>query len=340
MDELDLQSLLDAQPGYIQPDTGTDYTPDLSWFMNNTDFSGLDSAGLESTEYTPEDLTSLLSQYTPDTSLQDLLNQQPGYYQDYTNDPLKTGELLRQLTGGEALLSSGGSEYVKDQDGNVIGYLDKDGNIQYYADIKGYRTPEEVDAYYSKNPIGSTAQSRLSNLLQKQFAQQLAAKQAYSESGIGKALSGLSMAALLAKTLTGKNQAAQVSARGNQGQFFAPTYQKATAPRTKYASGGGVESRGGLLHLAEQMMNHMMNQKGLLKGSAGGQDDVIDIKAAPGEYVMDADVVSSLGDGSNDEGARKLDQMRVNIRKHKRTGGLASIPPKAKAPEQYLKKGK
>ena len=55
---------------------------------------------------------------------------------------------------------------------------------------------------------------------------------------------------------------------------------------------------------------------------------------------MDAEIVSALGDGNNEEGARKLDQMRVNVRKHKRTGGLTSIPPKAKAPEQYMKKGK
>jgi len=76
---------------------------------------------------------------------------------------------------------------------------------------------------------------------------------------------------------------------------------------------------------------------GFLQGSAGGQDDVVDIKAAPGEYVFDAEVVSALGDGNSEAGAAKLDQMRHNIRAHKRSGGLSQIPPRAKSTEQYLK---
>jgi hypothetical protein len=70
---------------------------------------------------------------------------------------------------------------------------------------------------------------------------------------------------------------------------------------------------------------------------AGGQDDVVKALLAPGEYVFDAEIVSALGDGSTDAGAKKLDQFRKNIRQHKRTGGLASIPPRAKPVEQYLK---
>ena len=52
---------------------------------------------------------------------------------------------------------------------------------------------------------------------------------------------------------------------------------------------------------------------------------------------MDAEVVSMLGDGNNKAGAKKLDEMRYNIRKHKRSGGLAQIAEKAKKPEQYMK---
>jgi hypothetical protein len=53
--------------------------------------------------------------------------------------------------------------------------------------------------------------------------------------------------------------------------------------------------------------------------------------------VIDAESVAALGDGNNAAGAKKLDAMRHNIRKHKRGGPLSSIPPKAKRPEQYLK---
>jgi len=64
---------------------------------------------------------------------------------------------------------------------------------------------------------------------------------------------------------------------------------------------------------------------------------LVDAKLADGEYVFDAEIVSALGDGSNKEGARKLDQMREAIRRHKRSAPLHTIPPKAKSPLAYLK---
>jgi hypothetical protein len=60
-------------------------------------------------------------------------------------------------------------------------------------------------------------------------------------------------------------------------------------------------------------------------------------KLADGEYVLDAEIVAALGDGSNKEGARKLDEWRDAIRKHKRSAPLGKIPPKAKSPLEYMK---
>jgi hypothetical protein len=74
-----------------------------------------------------------------------------------------------------------------------------------------------------------------------------------------------------------------------------------------------------------------------VQGDGGGQDDLIDAKLADGEYVFDADIVSALGDGSNKEGARKLDEMREAIRAHKRSAPINKIPPMAKSPLEYLK---
>ena len=87
------------------------------------------------------------------------------------------------------------------------------------------------------------------------------------------------------------------------------------------------KASGGLLQMAQ----------GGRAAAAGGQDDVIPINAAPGEYVMDAETVSALGDGSTEAGAAKLDQMRHNVRQHKRGGALSSIPPKAKSVDKYMK---
>lgn len=66
-------------------------------------------------------------------------------------------------------------------------------------------------------------------------------------------------------------------------------------------------------------------------------DDLIDAKVSPGEYVLDASTVSDLGDGNNDEGARRIDQMVKAIRTHKR--GRAAMPPMARSPLDYLKRG-
>ncbi len=74
-------------------------------------------------------------------------------------------------------------------------------------------------------------------------------------------------------------------------------------------------------------------------GPGGGQDDLVDARLSPGEYVFDAELVSALGDGSNEEGARRLDAMRQRVRAHKRSGPLSQIAPRARTPEAYFKKG-
>lgn len=73
------------------------------------------------------------------------------------------------------------------------------------------------------------------------------------------------------------------------------------------------------------------------RGAGSGRDDTIHAKLSDGEYVMDAETVAMLGDGSNEEGARRLDAMRANIRKHKgRTLAKGKFSPNAKQPMAYL----
>lgn len=248
-------------------------------------------------------------------------------------------------------VTQGDSTYIMDrQTGQTVGYLDEEGNPVSYQEVRMANQSPMSGASGAAGLVGKAASAALDKALSpkeqalkrmyEQYNKQAAAKEAYQNSGTGKALTGLQGALAVAQALMGKNKGATTTARGNQGQAFSPTYVGSSAPKTMYAKGGAIEGKGGLLNLAEQMAYQLANSKGLIQGEGGGQDDVVDVKAAPGEYVMDAEIVSALGDGNNEEGARKLDQMRVNIRKHKRTGGLTSIPPKAKAPEQYMKKGK
>jgi len=88
-----------------------------------------------------------------------------------------------------------------------------------------------------------------------------------------------------------------------------------------------VAAKGGAL-------NTLARQQGV---PMGGQSDVVPARLSPGEYIMDADTVASLGDGSTEAGARALDDMRERIRVHKRSGSTKKIPPKAKAALKYLK---
>lgn len=74
-----------------------------------------------------------------------------------------------------------------------------------------------------------------------------------------------------------------------------------------------------------------------VQGRGDGQSDDIPAMLADGEYVFDADTVAALGNGSNKAGAAVLDEMRKNIRKHKRSASHDKIPPKAKSPLEYLK---
>ena len=81
-----------------------------------------------------------------------------------------------------------------------------------------------------------------------------------------------------------------------------------------------------------------MAEGGHVKGDmSGGQDDVVPIMGAHGEYMLDADTVSALGDGSTDAGIRKLDQFRKALREHKRSAPSHSIPPRALSITDYMR---
>lgn len=75
----------------------------------------------------------------------------------------------------------------------------------------------------------------------------------------------------------------------------------------------------------------------LVRGPGTGRSDDIDAKLSDGEYVMDAETVALLGDGSTDEGARRLDQLRERLRKHKGEAlSKGKFSANAMLPEQYM----
>ena len=76
-------------------------------------------------------------------------------------------------------------------------------------------------------------------------------------------------------------------------------------------------------------------------GPGTGRSDSIDAKLSDGEYVIDAETVALLGDGSSKAGAAKLDQFRANIRKQKgKALSKGKISPDAESPDRYLMGGR
>jgi hypothetical protein len=74
------------------------------------------------------------------------------------------------------------------------------------------------------------------------------------------------------------------------------------------------------------------------RGAGTGRSDEIDAKLSDGEYVIDAETVAMLGDGSSKAGAQRLDQMREAIRSHKgKALAKGKFSPDAKSPLSYLK---
>jgi hypothetical protein len=97
-----------------------------------------------------------------------------------------------------------------------------------------------------------------------------------------------------------------------------------------YAKGGTVSDHGG-----------GESSPFAVKGPGTGRSDSIPAKLSDGEYVMDAETVNMLGDGSTKAGAQKLDALRVNLRKHKgRNLARGKISLNAKAPAAYMAGGR
>ena len=75
----------------------------------------------------------------------------------------------------------------------------------------------------------------------------------------------------------------------------------------------------------------------MARGAGSGRADTIDAKLSDGEYVMDAETVALLGDGSTEEGARRLDEMRAKLRQQKgKVLAKGKFSPAAKSPLAYI----
>ena len=99
------------------------------------------------------------------------------------------------------------------------------------------------------------------------------------------------------------------------------------------AEGGPIEghnptffSEGGLGSMDNRYVN----------GDGDGTSDSIAAMLADGEFVIPADVVADLGNGSNEAGASILNQLLISIRQDRHPGSDGKLPKDSKGPLAYL----
>ena len=209
------------------------------------------------------------------------------------------------------------------------------------ADTGSDFDPYNTDAQLRNN------QGMLRNLLPKGVANLLPDDLSMTELGIGAlglaALSGLSeqdqMDISMAETngifdkTTNQYDFVKIRGEANQrgmtlGQFLSSPFFMNDQSKyymnndTMYAAEGGI-----------------MDAPGYVSGPGDGRDDVINARLSDGEYVIDAESVSMLGDGSNAAGAKMLDDMRKKLRMHKgKVLAKGRFSPDAKSPLEYMRR--
>lgn len=102
-----------------------------------------------------------------------------------------------------------------------------------------------------------------------------------------------------------------------------------------FAHGGIAE--GGPLGVLYAEGGASPDAEGPVAGPGTGRSDDIDARLSDGEYVIDAETVALLGDGSTAAGAEALDRMREAIRMHKGAAlSKGKFSPAARSPLDYL----
>jgi hypothetical protein len=99
-----------------------------------------------------------------------------------------------------------------------------------------------------------------------------------------------------------------------------------------HADGGTIEGHNPTF-FSEGGLSSIDNR--YVQGEGDGTSDSVAAMLANGEFVIPADVVSKIGNGSNEAGAGVLDHFLVEIRKHAQSNGT-KLPPESKGPLAYL----
>ena len=128
---------------------------------------------------------------------------------------------------------------------------------------------------------------------------------------------------------------------GREQKYYNPQYVKRSAPR--FAANGGMMASGGISDAGYNLGGYSDGGR-LLRGPGDGVSDSIPAvigrkqpaRLADGEFVVPARIVSELGNGSTEAGARKLYAMMDRIQKARgKTVGKGKVAKNSRS-EKYL----
>lgn len=263
-----------------------------------------------------------------------------------------TGAAAHGLTGGDALLGAltgGLSGAIVPTAGGALGFeMQPPFNIGTLFDVASMANGPAA-AVSAGDPTGGQGPAFLGGSSPLGPVSQ-GAQTAAGGVNWGKILPALAMAGLAAAgSGGGQQQPASASSSSARPQSWVnyqfPTGRLERKRNTKDATVPGEynffednrtpdvpisAARGGYLMSPAAQMGH-------IRGPGDGRADVIPANVSNDEYVLDAETMALLGNGSPAAGAKKMDMFRKKLRTHK-GGALAKgrFSPDAKSIEGYL----
>jgi hypothetical protein len=254
------------------------------------------------------------------------------------------GEMDAMIKYGLPLMAGvgalGGGEYEQGQPPPIPPHMLEP--LPIYESTRGYIGPSDPNAYYRYGVTGAPVQAEQLFVTPQPFAGETGTPTAptggleAAGAPIGQGIRGMIQTGQVIPASMVRGQGRMLRnagyTQGRDGNWYPPG-QPQLGQGTGFAAGGWHEQSADVFNTIPTVSR----AGGYTRGPGSGRSDDIPARLSDGEYVIDAETVALLGDGSGAHGAKRLDEMRRNLRKHKATNlKKGEFTHKARSPESYM----